>query len=58
MGSKDKRVTIMIDHGLDKKIRLLQATRIREVNSSYSFSRVVGELLSVALQQDKGKKRT
>jgi len=58
MGSIDKRVTIMIDRSLDKKIRLLQANRIKESNSSYSFSKVVGELLSAALQYDKGKKRT
>ena len=48
----------MINYGLDKKIRFLQATKIKDVNSSYSFSKVVGELLEIGLQHQKGKKRT
>jgi len=55
---KAKRVTIMINYGLDKKIRFLQASKIKDVNSSYSFSKVVGELLEIGLQHQKGKKRT
>jgi hypothetical protein len=38
-----KRVTIMIDEDLDKKIRLLQAKQISKTSSSVSYSQVVNE---------------
>jgi hypothetical protein len=53
-----KRVTIMIDQELDKKVRLLQSKMITKTNGTYSFSRVVGELIENGIQHHKGKKRT
>ena len=40
-----KRITIMLDEDLDKKIRLKQAKLIQKTNGSISFSRVVNETL-------------
>ena len=40
-----KRVTIMLDEDLDKKIRAIQAKEIQSTISSVSFSRVINELL-------------
>jgi len=40
-----KRVTIMLDDDLDKKIRLVQAKAIQSTTSSVSFSRVINETL-------------
>jgi hypothetical protein len=40
-----KRVTIMIDNDLDKKIRMLQAKEISKSMSSVSFSKMINELL-------------
>jgi len=40
-----KRVTIMIDEDLDKKIRFRQAKLIQQKQSSYSYSRVLNEIL-------------
>jgi hypothetical protein len=40
-----KRVTIMIDDDLDKKIRLRQAKMIQQEQTSYSYSRVLNETL-------------
>ncbi len=40
-----KRVTIMIDEAVDKKVRLTQALRIKETNGSYSFSRVISDIM-------------
>jgi len=40
-----KRVTIMIDEDLDKKIRMLQAKIIQKESKSVSYSRVINELL-------------
>jgi hypothetical protein len=48
----------MIEHELDKKIRLLQSKMITKTNGSYSFSKVIGELLEEGLLHQKGKKRT
>lgn len=44
-----KRVTIMIDDDLDKKIRLRQAKMIQQEQSSYSYSRVINEILKKSL---------
>ncbi len=40
-----KRVTIMIDDDVDKKLRLIQAKEISKTQSSVSFSRVINEML-------------
>jgi len=45
-----KRVTIMIDEDLDKKARLIQAKKIQQEQSSYSYSRVINETLRKALK--------
>ncbi|WP_016939615.1 MULTISPECIES: hypothetical protein [Nitrosopumilus] len=45
-----KRVTIMIDDELDKKLRQRQSKMIRESNSSVSYSRVINELLDKYLK--------
>lgn len=45
-----KRVTIMIDDSNDKKLRIMQARLIQKEQSSYSFSRVLNEVLSKALK--------
>ncbi len=36
-----KRITIMIDDDLDKKLRLIQAKQISKNSESVSFSRVI-----------------
>jgi len=45
-----KRVTIMIDEELDKKLRLLQAKMIQQKQSSYSYSKVLNETLRKVLK--------
>jgi len=40
-----KRVTIMIDDDLDKKVRIKQADIIRKTQKTTSFSSVVNEIL-------------
>ena len=45
-----KRVTIVIDDDLDKKLRVRQAKLIQQTNSSYSYSRVLNETLRKALK--------
>jgi len=45
-----KRVTIMIDEDLDKKLRLIQAKRIQQEQSSCSYSKVLNETLRKALK--------
>ena len=45
-----KRVTIVIDEDLDKKLRLRQAKIIQQKNSSYSYSRVLNESLRKVLK--------
>ena len=45
-----KRVTIVIDDNLDKKLRLLQAKIIQKEQISYSYSRVVNESLRKVLK--------
>ena len=48
--SKSRRVTIMIDDDLDKKLRLKQAKMIQQEQISYSYSRVVNETLRKSLK--------
>ena len=45
-----KRITIMIDDDLDKKLRLIQAKGIQSTNSSVSYSRVINEALRKKLR--------
>jgi predicted transcriptional regulator len=45
-----KRVTIMIDDEIDKKLRLIQAKEITKTNSSISFSQVVNDMLRKQLK--------
>lgn len=45
-----KRVTIMIDEDLDKKIRMRQAKLIQQEQTSYSYSRVLNETLRKSLK--------
>ena len=40
-----KRVTIMIDNDLDKKLRLFQAKQIQKSNAAVSYSKVINDLL-------------
>lgn len=45
-----KRVTIVIDNELDKKLRILQAKIIQQTQLSYSFSKVVNDTLRKVLK--------
>jgi hypothetical protein len=45
-----KRVTIMIDEDLDKKLRLAQAKKIQQTESSYSYSRVMNDCIRKGLR--------
>lgn len=45
-----KRVTIMIDDDIDKKLRTRQAKLITVKMSSYSFSKVINEILRKAMK--------
>jgi hypothetical protein len=45
-----KRVTIMIDEDLDKKLRLRQAKMIQQEQTSYSYSKVLNETLRKTLK--------
>jgi len=40
-----RRVTIMIDDDLDKKIRMYQAKMLQKENSSFSYSKALNEIL-------------
>ncbi len=46
-----KRVTIMIDDDLDKKMRMLQAKMIQSTTSSVSFSNVLNQVLRDSLKK-------
>lgn len=46
-----KRITIMIDDELDKKLRQLQAKLIQETSSSISYSQVLNETLKKRLKK-------
>ena len=47
--SSAKRITIMLDEDLDRKIRLKQAKLIQKTNGSISFSRVINDALRKCL---------
>jgi len=40
-----KRITIMLDDDMDKKLRIRQADLIKKSQSSISFSKVINEVL-------------
>jgi len=46
-----KRVTIMLDTDLDKKMRLLQAKLIQSTTSSVSFSMILNQVLRDSLKR-------
>jgi len=48
--SMSKRVTIMIDEDLDKKLRIVQAKRIQREQKTYSFSKALNEILRKSLK--------
>jgi predicted transcriptional regulator len=45
-----KRVTIMLDDDLDKKLHLIQAKAIQSTSSSVSYSQVINETLRKKLK--------
>jgi len=45
-----KRVTIMIDEDLDKKLRLRQAKIIQQEKASCSYSKVINDILRKVLK--------
>jgi len=45
-----KRVTILIDEDLDKKLRLRQANIIRQTQATCSYSRALNETLRKVLK--------
>ena len=45
-----KRVTIMIDDDLDKKLRIQQSKLIQKESSACSFSRIVNETIRKSLK--------
>jgi predicted transcriptional regulator len=45
-----KRITIMIDDDLDKKLRLIQAKAIQSTSSSVSYSSTMNEILRKQLK--------
>jgi len=45
-----KRVTILLDHDLDKKLRLLQAKELAKSMESVSFSRTLNDVLRKGLK--------
>lgn len=45
-----KRVTIMIDDEIDKKLRLIQAKQISKSSSSVSYSKVLNDAIRKQLK--------
>ena len=46
-----KRITVMVDDDLDKKIRLMQAKLIQKENTSISYSYVLNLILQGGLKK-------
>jgi len=44
-----RRVTIMLDENLEKKLRKIQAKLIKDSKKSMSFSQVVNDILRIGL---------
>jgi len=47
---KSRRVTIVIDEDILKKLRIVQATEIRKSENSVSLSRVINQMLEKGLK--------
>lgn len=47
---KAKRITIMVENELDKKVRLRQAKLIQADQKTHSYSSVINELVRKALR--------
>ena len=45
-----ERITIMLNSGIAKKLRTLQAKKIKESSSTVSFSRIINEVIEKGLQ--------
>ena len=45
-----KRITVLMDDDLDKKLRLMQARQISKTNSSVSYSKVINQTLRAQLK--------
>jgi len=45
-----KRVTIMLDDDNDKKLRMIQSKQIAKEQASFSFSRVLNDVLRKGLK--------
>ena len=45
-----KRITIVLDDDIDKKLRLLQAKAIQSTNSSVSFSKIMNKVLAKGIK--------
>ena len=50
MVKMNRRVTIVVDEDIDKKLRLRQAKMIQQNQSSYSYSKTLNELLRKCLR--------
>jgi len=50
LGRLAKRVTIMIEDDLDKKLRWIQAKAIQNTNTSVSYSKIINETLRKKLK--------
>ncbi|MEJ2259739.1 MAG: hypothetical protein P8X78_04415 [Nitrosopumilaceae archaeon] len=48
-----KRITIMLDEDLEKKIRMVQSKKILAENKSVSFSHMINSLLEKQLAKKK-----
>jgi predicted DNA binding CopG/RHH family protein len=47
---KSRRVTIMLEEDLLKKLRVIQATKIRKSENTVSLSRVINQMLEKGLK--------
>ena len=48
--SMSKRITIMIDDDLDKKLRTYQAKQIEKIQKTYSYSKAINDILRKSLK--------
>ena len=54
-GSMVRRVSILLDDELDKKLRLKQAKLIQKSKNSVSFSKVLNDTVSDGLKKGRAK---
>ena len=45
------RVTIIMDKNLNKKIRLIQAEKIKKTGTNHSFSKIINDILEKSLKR-------